>query len=464
MKSNLDDQAMGELKPKRKHRFVAVLAVLALAAAAILFAAKYVAPRVIETEKLRAIVSSRIGRELGGDAGLHRIDAQGFWMKSSGLAVSAKPPRALSELRVHDLSASFSLVELWRGKWRINHIGAGHLQAAFGAEAARLLDRAEFPLPELVPPAENEAIMTVDVRNVDIARADLFWADPAKDGGQIRGVAVTCFPDGKNLTVHGHGGFFHQAKWPEARISDFKLYYAKPSLRIDEGHLALGSRGVIDVKGEMKFEQDASLDLRLNFARCPITPFLKNESRSKLEGAFAGDTHLQKVVGKSEALTATGKLTSADATVKNVAALEKAATFTGKAELSPLKLDEVRGDYRFEAGKLTVSDFRAESRRVLRVEGRFSYEHEEIAGTFRLGIAPEIAAKFPGAREEVFTRAEGDYVWTTVKISGPLDHPTDDLKPRLIAALEKHVALGVLAPVLKIGQGARDVIELLFPR
>lgn len=257
---------------------------------------------------------------------------------------------------------------------------------------------------------------------------------------------------------------FSGAQFPETRITSFKLYYAKPSLRIDEGHLALGKRGAIEVNGELKFEQNASLDLLLKFAHCPITPFLNEQSRNKLDGEFAGDAHLQKLMGKAETLSASGNVSSEMATVKNVAVLEKAAAFTGKAELNPLQLDEVRGNYRLEERRLAVSDFHAESHRVLRIDGKFTYEDAEINGTFQLGVAPEIAAKFPGAREEVFTRAEGDYVWTTVKISGPLDHPTDDLKPRLIAALEKHIALGVLAPVLKIGQGARDVIELLFPR
>ena len=49
-------------------------------------------------------------------------------------------------------------------------------------------------------------------------------------------------------------------------------------------------------------------------------------------------------------------------------------------------------------------------------------------------------------------------------LSGPLNHPTDDLKPRLLAALEKHVALGLLMPVLKPAKVARDVIQLIFPK
>lgn len=71
---------------------------------------------------------------------------------------------------------------------------------------------------------------------------------------------------------------------------------------------------------------------------------------------------------------------------------------------------------------------------------------------------------FPGARENVFTREENGYLWTRVNLSGPLGHPHNDLKPRLMTALQKHFVGGVLEPVLKPAQGARGVIDMLFPQ
>ncbi len=459
MKSNLEDGAVGGTGKKRYVVFGAI--VLALVIVAALFLNHFVA-RIVETEKLRTLIAGKTGKELGGSAGFLPLTAHGLIVESPGLLVTASAPRALRELRADHLSANLSLLELWRGKFRIEELSARHVQAAYGDEAGRLVNRSEFAQPEMVPASRTESPFSVDIRKVSIARADLFWQDPAKDGGQIRDAEVTCFPDGKNLVVHGKGGLFHQAKWPETRVNNLKLYYAKPSLRIDEGQLALGQRGTIDVRGEFKFEESASLDVQLKFEHCPIAPFLAKGNGDKIDGTFVGDAHLQKQVGQTESLSASGKITVEKAIMKNIAALEKAAAFTGNQQLSPLHLDEVRGDYHWEAQKLVVRDFRAEANHVLRVRGTFSYKDGEVDGSFELGVAPEIVAKFPGARQEVFTREEKDYLWTSVKVTGPLAHPNDDLKPRLISALEKHVAFGLLAPLLKPGQAAREVIELLF--
>jgi hypothetical protein len=464
MKSNLEDVPLMTSRKPRRNRSVIAAAIVLLLLVGGYFAIGRFASRILETDQLRHLISARTGRQLDGNTGLHPLTARGFWVHSLGMVVSAPPPRALSELRAYDLSASFSLLELWRGKWRLDHIDVRHFQVAYGPQAARLIKRDEFATPELVPPAQDESVMGVDIRKVSLQRADLFWADPQKDGGEIRDAAVNCFPDGKNLTVHGRGGTFREAKWPEARIETFKLYYAKPSLRIDEGHLALGDRGTIDVHGQFQFAQTAAIDLQLDLAHCPIAPFLTKDNQRKIDGTFVADAHLEKQVGKSEGLSTSGKVALESAILKNIGALEKAATFTGDARLNPLHMKEARADYRFESGKLTVRGFRAEAPHVLRVEGNFTYTNGDIDGRFQLGIAPELAAKFPGAREEVFTRAQDDYLWTTVKVTGPLDHPNDDLKPRLIAALEKHVALGLLAPIVKPGQAAREVLELIFPK
>ncbi len=436
---------------------------LLLAAAIFLFLALFSAP-ILEAEKIRTLIASRIGQKVEGTAGLLPFRAGPLSVVSPGLVVTADPPRALTELRASHIAARVSLIELWRGKWRIDRLNADHLQVAYGAAAAKTIDRSEFPAPEMVPAATSESLMSVDVRQVAIDRTDLTWADPEKDGGKFRDVQTFFRPDGKNLVVEGNGGTFRQAKFPELAVVSFKLFYEKPTLRIDQSRLTLGHGSAVEVRGQFRFEDEASLDLALTLTRCPIGPFLQSESaRDKLEGTFHGDAHLQKQMGDAASLRAEGKLAIDRLLVKNVPALAKAAAFTGKRELAPLRVDELSGEYRWEGGELSVRHLRAEAQHLLAVRGQFTFEAGKIAGTFDLGVAPDIAAKFPGAREEVFTREEGGYLWTAVKISGPLEHPQDDLKPRLMQALQKHFLGGLLEPLLKPAQGAREIIGLLFP-
>ncbi len=434
---------------------------LLLVCGAALFAQRFLA-RTLESEKACTLIAARTGRVIGGDVGILPIQARGFSVFSDGMVGMASPPRALTEARAAHIYARFDLRELWRGKSRIDELTIRHAQAAFSPEAASLVDRSEFTAPPLVPAAQSDSLMSVDLRHVAIARTDLFYGAPAENGGQFRDVETDFYPDGENLVIHGHGGTFRQAKFPELRISGFKAYYEKPNLRVDEARFAVGDGGQIDVRGDFRFEGAPSVDLRLVFTKCPIAAFLP--PGDKLVGNFRGDTQLQKTVGQADAIKARGALTMEDAVVQHVVALERAAAFTGERRLNPLRVDNIHGEYEWADDRLAVRDLRAEAKGVVCLQGAFTYHGEEVDGTFELGVASDIVAKFPGAREDVFTREQGGYLWTTVKLDGPPSHLRDDLKPRLLRAIEKHFLGGILSPLIKTGKAASEVIELFLPQ
>ena len=171
-------------------------------------------------------------------------------------------------------------------------------QAAYGPAAAQLLNRNEFRDPELMPPSKTEAPIEVDLRKIDIAHTDLFWGSAPDAGGGFRDVHTNFFPREGKLSIEGSGGTFQQAKWPLAQVQRFKLFYAKPELRIDEGYFTLGGQSTIAVLGNFHFEQPASFDLQLTFVRCPVAPFLSETQRSKLEAEFDATTHLQNQMGQ----------------------------------------------------------------------------------------------------------------------------------------------------------------------
>ena len=50
-----------------------------------------------------------------------------------------------------------------------------------------------------------------------------------------------------------------------------------------------------------------------------------------------------------------------------------------------------------------------------------------------------------------------------MKMSGPLKHPREDLKDRLVAAAQEQLAKGFLAPLLKPGQGLLELLKAIYP-
>ncbi|MEY2438807.1 MAG: hypothetical protein QOI34_192, partial [Verrucomicrobiota bacterium] len=60
------------------------------------------------------------------------------------------------------------------------------------------------------------------------------------------------------------------------------------------------------------------------------------------------------------------------------------------------------------------------------------------------------------------TESRGDYLWTTMNLSGPASHPREDLKQRLVAAAKEHFAKGFLAPIFKPGKAVLEMLDAIY--
>ncbi len=447
---------------KRSTRWFALIAgVLLIVGPCLYIGLGYAVGRALETKGLRKLLSGKTAKVLDCNAGYLPLTSNGISVFSRGFMAQASPPRALTEMRASRLHARCNLSELWHGKWKIDNLWIAHVQAAYGEAAAQQINRKEFSPPEMFPPLLKESPLELDLRNIDINYTDLFWGSTPDAGGEIRDVHTNFFPRDKNLVVHGNGGTFHQAKWPVVQIQQFKMYYAKPELRIDEGSLTLGGQSLISVLGNFRFEQQQSFDLQLTFARCPVAPFLSEAQRSKFEGEIDGTTRVQKDETQTQSAHAMGAMELTKGLVKNIDALKRVADFTGRQDLAHLKIDQIKGDYDWNFPNLSVKDFVAESKGRIVMKGEFTMREQKVDGEFQLGVSPDLVDKFPGAREEVFKRSEGDYLWTELVVSGPLNNLRDNLKPRLLRAAQNHFAKGFLAPIFKPGKTVIQAIEEL---
>lgn len=450
--------------PRRSRLVLAgwiVLGLVLLAVVGYLIAGRLFA-RFAEGADLRKHIGAKTAHQLGGEAGYLPLTVNGLSFFSPGLVGTAPPPRALTEIRASNLSARCSLLELWRGKLRVDALHAEHLQIAFGRAAAESIRKDEFPMPELEPAASTDSALKVDIRKTTVDRADLTWGNPKSDGGELRGVRADFKTEGKNLIAEGAGGTFQKGKFPQMKIERFKAFYGKPELRLDEGLLSVGAKGSVTANGWMRFEQEPSMNLRLKFEACPIAPFLSEAQRKKVQGSFQGTTTIEKKPEASGSVGATGSIAVLHGVLEHFAALEQAASFTGNAELNPLRLDEASADYEWSSERLQLKEVVLERNKIICVRGRATIRGDSLDAKLELGVAPEIVDKIPGAREDVFGRAEGGYLWTPVHMTGTMSHPKDDLKSRLIAAVERHFANILLAPVLKPGKAILDAIEAVF--
>lgn len=416
----------------------------------------------LNSHDLRQRVGQKTAQVLQTRGGYLPFSWRGLSVYSEGFVGIGLPGRSLTGVGAQHIWAHCSPWQLWHRKIEITRVSLEHFQASFGSDAAMMITHELSKMPELEQRIQTGSLVTVDIREVVADRTDVFWGNPKQSGGCLKEVVSRFWPDGKNLVGQGLGGTFSQSGFPIAHVESFALYYAKPELRIDTATLTLGGHSRIDVSGRFEFTTPGTMEFAMKCTACPIDRFIGGKEHLKLKGTFGGGTKFKMPLGGQKQPSAEGSLSCEGGSVEKDPSLEKLAAFTGDRRFDPLRLQVLKGDYRWDSTALTLDHIVAESQGLVRAEGGAVIRKGIISGEFEIGVIPKVVDSFPGAREEVFTRVRDGYCWTSVKLSGPAKKPKNDLKPRLVAAAEKHFARGLLAPLLKPGHETIDKLRELF--
>ena len=204
------------------------------------------------------------------------------------------------------------------------------------------------------------------------------------------------------------------------------------------------------------------MHLHLHSAQTPAQPLIKGYWQGKLEGTFDSESDLDKQFESTAKVKAMGVIHFTRAVIHDVEALKQIAAVTRHPQFEKPKIDVMAMRYRWSGSRLEVTQFEVETKGLMRVEGDFAVENENIEGKFKIGVAPDVAESVPGAREKVFTDAQGAYLWTSMNLQGPVHHPREDLKQRLVTAAQEHFAKGLLAPIFKPGKAVLEMLNAIY--
>ncbi|MEY2479375.1 MAG: hypothetical protein QOI04_302 [Verrucomicrobiota bacterium] len=444
----------------KKWVIAAIIVVIILAIG--YFAVSRAINRFLASGTLLRVIDKKTAVILKADAGYLSLSWRGLSVRSDGLLVRGQP-HGLTEMRAVNLRAYCSLQNLWQRKWTITRLQASNLEAAYGAAAAAQLENILPRQPELQPQIETTDVLKIDIHETIVPRTEVVWGETPNSVGYFKDVEAHFYPKDKDLDVFGRGGTFRQMGWPEFTVADLRLYYSKQKLAVRSVNLLLGPNGRTTVTGNFDFGENGAMQLDLQAVASPAEPYLKGFWHGKFEGVFEGDTRLEKRFGGGDSpLSAEGALHFTQAKVHDVPTLKQIAAATRHPQFEKPKIDILQGRYRWDGAKLEVGELQIESKGLFRIEGAFSIEKGTIEGKFKVGGAPDVVEAIPGAREKVFTESHDGYLWTTMSLSGPLNHPREDLKERLVAAAKEHFAKGFLAPLFKPGQAAIELLNAIY--
>jgi hypothetical protein len=436
-----------------------VVVVLFLAALAIgsLWVKSY-----LRSDAFRRLIEEKTGEAVKGQATYEPLRWIGASVFSNQLSVMGETGSPLASLTADQLRATVAWRAIFDGAWRIENLESARVLATFrpGSFAT------ESPSSHVASPEPAVAKWLphrFEIGSVSTPLGSVRFLDAAeKERFALNESSLHMKPDGASWLLEGQGGTFLVAGFPELKVEKFRSRIHKDVFFLTDSQFRLGDSGVITASGE--FSKAAKV--RVAWDRVNIDQFLASHWRKKLSATMAGSADI--VVPDGQNATATGKVVLTDGLVQKVPLLDQIAKFTGAPQFRRMPVQEVTSDFSWQNGILTLTNFMGESKGLLRLEGTCTIAADhQIDGTFRIGVTPQTVQWLPGSREKVFTEAGGGYLWTSLKIGGTVENPTEDLSGRLLAAMGEQVieqgtkALDNLPAPAR--EGAKQAIDLLKP-
>jgi hypothetical protein len=362
-----------------------------------------------------------------------------------------------SELEANQIRAEINLGGLWKKAWEIDEINVQRLEAVLGhtdtagASAQEPEAAGGAPKPAEANPLFNWLPKKVDLRKIVIHDTNLKWGENSSQPGSVSGAMFTLIPDGDAWNIAGENGAVSQRGGPDLSIDHMRLRYQRPSLFITEAQFRNNGGGTVDLSGEVDFE--SKLDVLAKLNKVPVTPFLREDWRAKLRGNLSGEVRTRGALPLQGAPAAEGSLSLAQGELEALPVLDQIAAFTRTQSFRKLNLSRMSAKFTQARGRTTVTDFVAESQGLICVEGGFTVENSSIDGTFQVGVTPSSLQWLPGSQSKVFTVSRNGYLWTRVRLTGPVNSPKEDLSQRLVAAAGGAVIETIQSTIQELPKG-----------
>jgi hypothetical protein len=430
------------------------------------FAGKAWVEAYLRGPEFRRFVNAKVGDTLRAEVDFSPFQFTGLSVFSEGIRAQGFEGAAFAGAEVGQLRAQFSLRRFFEKVWLIESLEAQRLAVKLDGTrlSAPLVGQ---PSTSGSPrPASSWLPNRLEISSALIREVEIAWGDLPATSGALRGVQVRAVPAEGGWQIEGRGGELAAAGLPALAVDSLTLRQRDGALFINDAAFTAKTGGTLRATGEVQF--DEKVDVRARLDGLDLAPFLAGDWRARLHGRALGEIRVQSPLPANGAMAVSGTLQLRDGRLEALPVLNQIALFTNTQQYRQLTLTRASGDFRRERGELRVTNLTAESQGLLRLEGAFTIAQAMIDGTFQVGVVPASLQWLPGSQERVFTTARDGYLWTTMRLTGPVESPSEDLTSRLVAAAGGAVVEKVentAREVIRTGrEAARGALDLLFPK
>jgi len=358
------------------------------------------------------------------------VDTDGFEAKGAGW---------ITALRADDLRTEVGLGEVRRGVWQIRESSVRQLELAIDARKSMSIEGKPV-MPNLfgAPPVKRSPWLPseVELQGINVGK---LVVRAALDAGvaTVAGVELRVTQAGAKHAYRAQamGGTIRLpfAKAPELSLDQVRLSYQDQQVFLTDLTMGVWGSGRIQSSGEWDMEAGKfSMQGDITGIKCEN---LLNENWAKrLSGDVRSNFIVDQRGGRAGGMRASGHLVVQNGVLTALPILDAMAAYADTRRFRVLTLSDAQTDWQWQKDELNLTKLVIASEGLVRLEGGIQIRGNQLDGSFRLGIAPGTLATIPGAESEVFVPGERGLLWTSLRITGTVDNPKEDLTDRLVAA------------------------------
>jgi hypothetical protein len=388
-------------------------------------------------EDFRHMLSAEAGKVLDVKSEFGRFQWSGTRMDTEGFKATGEG--IVRSVDAEGLRVDMGLGGWWQGVWRVEDARARRIEVEIDTTVAKRASEAPQTVQVEVPPKPKKwydafVPQEVEVRQVEVASSSLKVITKSGPVG-IRGTSWRVTPDvaqGSYRAEGSDGTVVLPWKWaPPMALGRARLRYQDDAVFLTDADFQVYESGRLDLSGEMSVKGDGFVfngDLR----DVMCAEVLPEDWKQRLSGKVDSDFTVEH--GPRGPLVK-GHLELTDGVLTAMPLLDSLSAYADTTRFRRLALEDGRVDYEWEDGAIHLRNLVIASEGLVRLEGTMRVDREErLDGRFRLGLVPGVLARIPGAETIVFQPGERGLLWTTLRVTGTIDDPEEDLTGRLIEA------------------------------
>lgn len=392
-------------------RIIALLAI----AAAMLAGAAFILRDHLAGWWIRQHLAAELARQLGAEVVLEGVQYERGVLRVEHCRVSGDA-MPFAELEIKEASAPMD----WQ---RLRNLAGGPL--AIEASAVDFVWRDVPPAPTPAAPGRDSPGMgrPPDL-DILVGKFSFRHEDPAR--WQIQNSAVRGALAAGRWNLAARGGTLTAQGWPAFTIERVSAEQLEEGWNIASFALQSPDQGAVGGSANVR---DGRWSGEFSWQDVALREFLPAGAEAHFTGRGSGDARLGGGVLE-------GRMKIEGAEVRNLPALVSLASIFNGEDYRTVPWKSLHFKFRRDAaGMLDFEELQAVSPKGVAVQGSGKIAGQNVAADVQLGVQragrPWLVAFMP----VLFRTEKNGYLWTPVKVGGTLQAPTEDLTPRVIAAL-----------------------------